>query len=88
MEFAVLDMRDMSRAYADGTFDTVLDKGTLDAMLCADDDEGAAGAMLREVRRVLCPGAAAWRSSCYLVVVLACGSHRGLRSGTDHLRAK
>ena len=65
MGFRVLDMRDMAGAFADSAFDVVLDKGTLDAMLCADDDEGAAGGMLREVRRVLRPGAA---SVAYLML--------------------
>ena len=38
------------------TFDAVLDKGTLDAMLCGTDADATVTAMLREAHRVLRPG--------------------------------
>jgi hypothetical protein len=34
------------------------DKGTLDALLCGDDDDRAAAELLGEVWRLLAPGAA------------------------------
>ena len=57
MEFCVEDVRDMRGAFPDHSFDVALDKGTLDALLCADDDTGNADKMMRELRRVLRPGA-------------------------------
>lgn len=40
--------------FADGSFDAVLDKGTLDGLLCRS--EGDARAMIAEAHRVLPPG--------------------------------
>jgi EEF1A lysine methyltransferase 4 len=57
MSFMTADVRDMRDQFDDHAFDVVLDKGTLDSLLCAEDDTGNAGGMLREVRRVLRPGA-------------------------------
>lgn len=39
----------------DKTVDVVLDKSTVDAMLCSDDGEEAVGLMVQEVKRVLRP---------------------------------
>ena len=54
-EFMTADVRDL-HMFQDSCFEVVLDKGTLDALLCAADDEGNASKMLQEVRRVLHPG--------------------------------
>lgn len=40
----------------DGSFDAVIDKATLDSMLCADGGAESVERMLREVSRVLKPG--------------------------------
>ncbi|KAF0922909.1 hypothetical protein E2562_002154 [Oryza meyeriana var. granulata] len=50
-----MDVRDMS-FFGDKTFDCVLDKGTLDAMMCGDDAPLGASKMLAEVARLLRPG--------------------------------
>lgn len=52
MSFQVADCRNMAM-FQDGSFRAVLDKGTMDAMLCADDDTGNASKMLAEAYRVL-----------------------------------
>lgn len=52
MSFRVADCRNMAM-FQDGSFGAVLDKGTMDAMLCADDDTGNASKMLAEAYRVL-----------------------------------
>ncbi|KAG2447149.1 hypothetical protein HYH02_007895 [Chlamydomonas schloesseri] len=58
LTYAVADCRSMPE-YADGSFPGgVLDKGTLDALLCGDSDEEDSLQMLRECYRVLGPGAA------------------------------
>lgn len=47
-----------SLRYEDGSFDAVVDKGTLDALMSEDTPEvvESGKAMLREVKRVLKPG--------------------------------
>ncbi|GMF26582.1 unnamed protein product [Phytophthora lilii] len=57
LRWQVMDMTDM-RALADASFDLVMDKGALDALMAEDTPEIRADAarMLREVRRVLAPG--------------------------------
>ena len=60
MEWKLMDMTDMrgEHGFADGTFDAVLDKGALDALMAEDTREVATAAnkMLDEVARVLTPG--------------------------------
>lgn len=51
---------------ATASFGCVLDKGTVDALLCGDDDEADSLAMLRECERVLRPG-----SGVYVCVTYA-----------------
>uniref|UniRef100_A0A0D9WG55 Methyltransferase type 11 domain-containing protein n=1 Tax=Leersia perrieri TaxID=77586 RepID=A0A0D9WG55_9ORYZ len=50
----IMDVRDMS-FFGDETFDCVLDKGTLDAMMCGNDAPHGASKMLEEVARLLRP---------------------------------
>ncbi|CAM9523140.1 unnamed protein product [Ectocarpus sp. 13 AM-2016] len=56
MTWTVMDVTDMS-GYEDGSFDAVVDKGTLDALMSEDTAEvrESGEAMLREVKRVLKP---------------------------------
>jgi hypothetical protein len=51
----VADVRAMPQ-YVDASFGGVLDKGTLDALLCGDSDVADSAAMLAEVHRLLAPG--------------------------------
>jgi len=41
--------------FADGTFDAIIDKGTLDSVLCGDGSGPNADQMLSEIHRVLSP---------------------------------
>ncbi|KAK3138868.1 hypothetical protein QOZ80_5AG0374490 [Eleusine coracana subsp. coracana] len=54
LKYMQMDVRDMS-VFDDESFDCVLDKGTLDAMMCADDAPDGASKMLEEVARILRP---------------------------------
>ncbi|KAL6620195.1 hypothetical protein ACP70R_035334 [Stipagrostis hirtigluma subsp. patula] len=54
LTYMQMDVRDMS-VFGDESFDCVLDKGTLDAMMCADDAPHGASKMLAEVARLLQP---------------------------------
>ena len=56
LTYAVADARALP--YADGAYVTVLDKGTLDALMCGDSAEADAAALLSEAVRVLAPGGA------------------------------
>jgi len=49
-------MNVMQLAFADGSFDAVVDKGTLDSLLCGDNSTANGGRYLSEVSRVLKPG--------------------------------
>ena len=55
MKFKVVDVLDM-KEFQNGTFNTVLDKGTLDCILCGDCSVPNAAKMMAEVFRVLAPG--------------------------------
>ena len=55
MKFKVVDVLDM-KEFQTGTFNTVLDKGTLDCILCGDCSVPNAAKMMAEVFRVLAPG--------------------------------
>ncbi|KAK4755679.1 hypothetical protein SAY87_009436 [Trapa incisa] len=52
LKYMVMDVRDM-RAFESGSFDAVLDKGTLDSLLCGNNSRKNAAQMLEEVARVL-----------------------------------
>ncbi|GIL80063.1 hypothetical protein Vretimale_12887 [Volvox reticuliferus] len=55
LEYRVADVRRMPE-FADCSFEGVLDKGTLDAILCGEQSTQNAAAMLQECFRVLKPG--------------------------------
>lgn len=54
MLYQVMDVREMS--YPNESFDFVLDKSTIDALLCSDAPHSSVAKMVREVYRVLRPG--------------------------------
>ena len=51
MMWDVMDVRDLK--YLDGTFDLILDKSTIDALLCGDNAYLNVCKMMRECQRVL-----------------------------------
>lgn len=55
LKYLQMDVRDMS-TFPDDSFDTVIDKGTLDSLMCGTDAPLSASQMLGEVSRVLKPG--------------------------------
>ena len=55
MSFKVMDVLDM-KEFQTGSFNTVIDKGTLDSVLCGDNSVASAQKMIAEVFRVLAPG--------------------------------
>ena len=55
MEWKVMDVLDMSEIES-GTFNTVLDKGTFDCIVCGDNSVPNAQKMMNEIFRVLAPG--------------------------------
>ena len=55
MSFKVMDVLDMKEIQT-GSFNTVIDKGTLDSVLCGDNSVPNAQKMISEVHRVLAPG--------------------------------
>ncbi|KAJ4779438.1 S-adenosyl-L-methionine-dependent methyltransferases superfamily protein [Rhynchospora pubera] len=55
LTYMEMDVRDMS-LFSDTSFESVVDKGTLDALMCGTDASQAASQMLGEVNRVLKQG--------------------------------
>jgi len=55
MEYRTLDVTDMS-CFEDESFGSVLDKGTLDALLCGEGSAENADKMCSEISRLLRPG--------------------------------
>ncbi|MED6119283.1 hypothetical protein PIB30_010526 [Stylosanthes scabra] len=55
LKYMQMDVRDMS-FFPDESFDGVIDKGTLDSLMCGTDAPISAAQMLAEVCRVLKPG--------------------------------
>lgn len=53
LPFKQMDVKSLQ--YEDGTFDSVIDKGTFDSMLCGDGSGPSADQMLNEIYRVLSP---------------------------------
>ncbi|XP_044488258.1 EEF1A lysine methyltransferase 4-like [Mangifera indica] len=55
LKYMQMDVRDMS-FFPDNSFDSVIDKGTLDSLMCGLDAPISAAQMLGEVSRLLKPG--------------------------------
>lgn len=55
LKYEKMDVRDMS-AFENSSFDSVVDKGMLDSLMCGPNAHPNVGKMLEEVRRVLKPG--------------------------------
>ncbi|KAH9329877.1 hypothetical protein KI387_001985, partial [Taxus chinensis] len=55
LKYATMDVRDMS-TFGSCSFDSVVDKGMLDSLMCGSNAQQSARKMLEEVRRVLKPG--------------------------------
>ncbi|KAL8260215.1 hypothetical protein R6Q59_028168 [Mikania micrantha] len=55
LEYLQMDVRDMG-FFLDDSFDSVIDKGTLDALMCGTDAPISVSQMLGEVSRILKPG--------------------------------
>ncbi|KAL5708288.1 hypothetical protein ACHQM5_019098 [Ranunculus cassubicifolius] len=55
LKYMQMDVRDMS-SFQDDSFDSVIDKGTLDSLMCGTSAPLSATQMLGEVSRVLRPG--------------------------------
>ena len=55
MSFKVMDALNMKEIQT-GSFNTVIDKGTLDSVLCGDNSVPNAQKMIEEVFRILAPG--------------------------------
>mmetsp|Transcript_13627 Transcript_13627/g.13363 ORF Transcript_13627/g.13363 Transcript_13627/m.13363 type:complete len:84 (-) Transcript_13627:210-461(-) len=53
LPFKQMDVRSLQ--YEEGTFDAVVDKGTIDCVLCGDGSGPNADLMLSEIYRVLSP---------------------------------
>jgi len=56
LKYAVADARRLGAAFPDASYAGVLDKGTLDALLCGESDVEDSARMVEEVWRVLEPG--------------------------------
>ncbi|MCQ2820895.1 MAG: class I SAM-dependent methyltransferase [archaeon] len=55
MKFKVMDVLEM-KEFENGKFNTILDKATLDSVLCGDNSVPNAAKMMKEVFRILAPG--------------------------------
>lgn len=55
VRFAVADVCNLDE-YAEGTFELVVDKGTLDALTCGTESVAVVAKAQREIARVLRPG--------------------------------
>ena len=69
MVFKQMDILDMSEI-KEGEFNVVLDKGTLDSILCGDNSTPNAQKMLKEIKRVLAP------NGIYICVTYGDEEHR------------
>ena len=77
MSFKVMDALDM-KEFQTGYFNTVIDKGTLDSVLCADNAVPNAQKMISEVFRVLAPG------GHYICITYGDPEHRKKYLETQH----
>ena len=63
MEWTTMDATQLSKNYAPGTFDLVIDKGLLDSMhLVGEKGKESIEQIATGVRKVLVPGTGAWLS--------------------------
>jgi hypothetical protein len=84
LAYAVADARSMPQ-YGDAVFAGVLDKGTLDALLCGDTEATDVAALLGEVWRLLQPGAAYVMITSGEFCVLICCCSVCLLAAVDRL---
>ena len=77
LHFDVMDVYDM--AYKDETFDLIIDKSTIDALLCGDHSFMIVAKMLKEISRVLKTG------GIYLIVSYGKPENRMIHLERDHL---
>jgi EEF1A lysine methyltransferase 4 len=56
LEYRTADITDMTECFEDRSYDVILDKGTLDTMLCYEKPTVIGAKVLKEVDRVLKPG--------------------------------
>ena len=77
LHFDVMDVCDM--AYKDETFDLVIDKSTIDALLCGDHSFMIVAKMLKEISRVLKTG------GYYIIISYGKPENRMIHLERDHL---
>lgn len=69
LKYIEMDVTDM-KAFEDGSFDAVIDKGTLDSLLCGQNSKTNAAKMLNEVERVMKKG------GVYILITYGIPSYR------------
>ncbi|KAL2922283.1 EEF1A lysine methyltransferase 4 [Bienertia sinuspersici] len=69
LKYITMDVRDMS-TFETGSFDAVIDKGTLDSILCGNNSKQNSNKMLQEVERVLKD------KGIYILITYAAPSYR------------
>ena len=77
LHFDVMDVCDM--AYKDETFDLIIDKSTIDALLCGDHSYMIVAKMLKEISRVLKTG------GYYIIISYGQPENRMIHLERDHL---
>ena len=77
LHFDVMDVCDM--AYKDETFDLIIDKSTIDALLCGDHSFMIVAKMLKEISRVLKTG------GYYIIISYGQPENRMIHLERDHL---
>ena len=77
LHFDVMDVCEM--AYKDETFDLIVDKSTIDALLCGDHSFSIVAKMLKEISRVLKTG------GYYLIISYGQPENRMIHLERDHL---
>ena len=77
LHFDVMDVCDM--AYKDETFDLIVDKSTIDALLCGDHSFMVVAKMLKEISRVLKTG------GYYIIISYGQPENRMIHLERDHL---
>ncbi|XP_071706773.1 uncharacterized protein [Rutidosis leptorrhynchoides] len=69
LKYIEMDVRDM-KAFENGSFDAVIDKGTLDSLMCGHNSKPNAAKMLDEIERVLKKG------GVYILITYGIPSYR------------